>query len=266
LKMLDESDASVPRITWPQITAGALVVAVAALTTLIVVGSINHVDALATIALALAVVTFVTQIVVFIAQTWTTSQLNAETRAFLQELQSSAHGTERALNNHVNKLTDRLLGTLEAPRKEAESGVDLRERVREDVEEALSTRAPQVTDVTAGSSRKASAEDQRVLEDLLTYPSEAEGVESLKLLTQLSPMTVAVLRTFAEDERVNREGGTTPRLYLHPDHPFAEEAIDAGLLEYVGEDRRWARLTEKGRQACRLLLGQANPPDWLRRN
>jgi len=256
-----------PIISWPQLATAASILATGSLASLIIVLALKDTDALATVALSLAIVTFITQILVFVAQTWTTSQLNAETRGFLQELQTSAHGTEKALNAQVDKLTDHLLHSFESARKREDlsAGPGLRERVREDVAEALSVTRPLVTDVAASDSRVgASREDRRIAEELITFPAEEEGVELLKALRSLSPITVANLRAFAEDERVSRQLGGEPGLHLASDHPFSKEAIEAGLLEYDPSDHEWARLTEKGRQIARLFLGLGDPPSWMR--
>lgn len=260
-----------PAVTWQQIAAGSSVVAVGALASLIIVLALNDSDALATVALSLAIVTFITQILVFIAQTWTTSQLNAETRGFLQELQTSAHGTEKALNTQVDKLTDHILRNFESARKrdDGSSAGELRRRVREDVAEVLKSQPP-LSSAPAGLTPEpaVSDRDQRLLDELASFPDEEEGLQSLEVLKALSPITVSTLRRYGEDERKSREIGGDPGLPLADEHPFSKEAIEAGLLEYDTQTRGkdWARLTEKGRQVARLLVSAGEPPAWLRAN
>lgn len=258
-----------PRITWVQAFIAVSVVAVASLASLVIVASLNDSEALTTVALALAIVTFIIQIVVFIAQTWTTSQLNAETRGFLEELKASAHGTERALNTQVDKLTDHLLQSFETARKreDGSSGVELRQRLREDVFDALSASQDPSAAAPDLSGVGPSPDDQRVVKELLTMPDEQEGLKLVETMSGLPPLTVACLRSYAEDELRSRQLGNEPGLEVAKDHPFSQEAINAGLLEYVpvgmAPSGLWARLTEQGRQLARLMLGNGIP-DWLR--
>lgn len=271
--MQDKQTPPGPNVTWAQFAAAATVLAIGGLAALVIVASLKGSDALATVALSLAIIAFVTQILVFIAQTWTTSQLNAETRGFLESLKASAHGTEKAVNTQVDKLTNSLLSIVESLRKqEPGSGdADLRQTVRSDVVDALVSTQATLDTVTAPDvvAPQISANDQRVIDELLSIPDEEEGLELLNILRDLSPITVANIRMLADDELRSRQLGTEPGLPLAADHPFTKKAVDAGLAEYVlsdGDDSgdQWARLTDKGRQVARLMLGAGDPPAWLR--
>jgi hypothetical protein len=269
--MKDKPSFSGPHITWPQIAATATVLAIGGLTGLVIVAALKQDDALATVALSLAIITFVTQILVFIAQTWTTSQLNAETRGFLEQLKTSTHGTEKAVNTQVDKLTNHLISTFESLRKRdyGSGDSDLRESVREEVADVLSsTQNVSIQTVSGSSVASISSANERVIDELLSWPNEEEGQEYLRLLRTLSPIAVANIRMLADDELRSRQAGTEPGLPVAADHPFSEEIIGAGLAEYVPSPEnptdQWVRLTNMGRQVARLMMGAENPPGWLR--
>lgn len=99
-------------VSWSIIAFSATMLAVASTATLAVIATINDVDSLSTIALVLAILAFVIQIVVFIAQAWTSNQqmlqsqvLNADTRTLLVELQESARATNYLMTHNLIALS-----------------------------------------------------------------------------------------------------------------------------------------------------------------
>src|SRR5262245_33368932 len=97
---------------WSHIAVAASTIAVASLGTLTVIATVQRADTLATVALLLAILAFIIQIVVFIAQAWTSGQqmlqsqsMNADTQALLAELRETA----RATNDLLIRQFDRVL-------------------------------------------------------------------------------------------------------------------------------------------------------------
>ena len=101
-------DGDSVRVSLTAIAIGAGAVAAGAITALVVIAAVRKVETLTTVALALAIVAFVTQILLFIAQTWSSGHLNAETMGFLSELRTRSQGTEALLNKQIDKLTSSL--------------------------------------------------------------------------------------------------------------------------------------------------------------
>ena len=62
-------------ISWSAVTGGSAIIGVAAITALVIVAAIKKVDTLSAVALSLAILAFMTQIMVFTTQTWSTSKL-----------------------------------------------------------------------------------------------------------------------------------------------------------------------------------------------
>jgi hypothetical protein len=89
--------------------------ALACLGALVVVASVKDVDTLSTVALALAILAFVIQILIYIAQAWASNEqvrdsqrINAETRGLLAELSTHARDTNEVLRDHYTKIIDKV--------------------------------------------------------------------------------------------------------------------------------------------------------------
>ena len=117
----DQPPSGSINISWSAVAGGSAIIGVAAITALVIVAAIKKVDTLSAVALSLAILAFMTQIMVFTTQTWSTSKLNAETRGFLAELRTRSQGTEAMLNKQVDKLTDDLMGRASTARKRTSS-------------------------------------------------------------------------------------------------------------------------------------------------
>ncbi len=262
-------------VRWSVIAGGCAVVAVAAITGLVILAAVKKVDTLSAIALSLAIVAFMTQIMVFIAQTWSTSQLNAETRSFLAELRTRSQGTESLLNKQVDKLTDDLMGRAAAARKQASSPVEARALVRRDVERALSGSGP-VADATTmvdnfrqhqySARQMDPAETERIAKRLTTFPPVDEAQPLRETFSRLPPPAVGQLARFARDAyEVFHERTGVPGFPAAGGPTTAQKPlIDAGLLEDItkragvtnplGGNMPWLKLTDKGLEVARLLL------------
>jgi hypothetical protein len=91
-------------VSWSGLAFAAGALALASTSSLAIVATIVKADALSTIALALAILSFIIQIGLFIAQSWTSGQqvlhseeLNSDTRAILAEVRENARGTNQMI-------------------------------------------------------------------------------------------------------------------------------------------------------------------------
>jgi len=269
-------------VTWRAVAVVAFVIAASLAVALAVVASLNGADTLSTVALALAVLAFTTQILVFVADAWTTSRLNAETHGLLRELRTRAQGTEKTLSKQVDKLTAHILEGVSGELKSQGEPWDLRARVRQDVQEVLL----EINDEEAGvgidpasssalqeegvEPPQATPEEIRIVDMLVSFPDEEEGRATIGMLSELHPLAVATLKDFVRDEWRSRTLGEPVGLHLRPDHPFTDSLVERGLVETFQPDPEgdtWAALTERGRQAGRVMtapLMSNEIPAWLK--
>jgi hypothetical protein len=99
------------------VAIGAVTVAIAALAGLAVVATIKNADTLAVVALAVAIVTFVVQILVYIVQAAASSQqelraqeLHGRTTSTLSKIEEKAEGTRREVSTIRKEMLPALIG------------------------------------------------------------------------------------------------------------------------------------------------------------
>jgi hypothetical protein len=116
-------------VSLPAISIGAGLVGLSALVALIVVTIVTDTGALETIALVLAILSFSVQIVVYIAQAWTSSQqalraeqLNTQTRELIGRIEAASEGTTRMLEEQHTRVLNAVIGI--ATRTAQEEGAD----------------------------------------------------------------------------------------------------------------------------------------------
>jgi hypothetical protein len=104
-------------ISWKAVAIGATTVALAALAGLAIVSTIKNADTLSVVALAVAIVAFVIQILVFIAQAAASSQqelraqeLYGSTMSILSTIEEKAEGTRRDVSTINEKMLGAILG------------------------------------------------------------------------------------------------------------------------------------------------------------
>lgn len=264
------------RIAWKHVALGATLTAVSSLAALAVSVSITDADTLSTVALALAILAFVIQIMMFIAQSWVSDQqasqthaINAETMSALAELRTRAAGTQDILAKQADTamryaferqvVESRKLGL--STEKMAQS-IDLGDEgiTSEGYEEAT----------------EPSEEDVEIMSRLWEYPDEQSGVPMLPLFVDLSPIAGSTLKFLGEDELDSRRIGVRPGVRVKAeDSPGVVELMDRGLIEWVSgdevrhkmarprEDDRFIRLTPTGREVARFLTAAGRVPEYL---
>lgn len=270
---------------------GLLVVALG--TALVTVVSVRDLDALATLALTLAILAFLVQLVIFAVQLWISTQqdihsagLFSETKILLSSVQSSTNESLYMLREQLRPLI--LRGVDQALEQEMDVSKTkgdknqptptFAERVVQNVEDAV-VEAPSTVRQSLRPSRDATARALERLKarreaaaqsPLMTFPDASEGGPLLDALEHLTPPAAAYLGRFANDELESLMRGTEIGLKRRSvDDPLARELLGAGLIEMkpqpAGSDEvPMFVLTDHGRQVARLVSGQGVQPPWLR--
>jgi hypothetical protein len=268
-------------ITWKSVALVALALAVSSIAGIVIVATVKGADALATVALSLAVLAFVIQIVVFIAQTWTSGQqalqseqINTSTRALLAELQESARGTNRLLTNQFDKILERLLHVTEReigkslpPAQAVRVTEDVTRAIRRDIEPALRS-------LRSGDWVRPASDDDPDIERLLTtYPTEEEAAVDREAFASLTNEAQVDLQILARDELACLYGKGYPGQYQKDlQEPAVRELLAKGMVERADPpaitrglvDSQYIRLTEYGRRMARWRTGAGPRPEYLK--
>ncbi|MEU7760192.1 hypothetical protein [Micromonospora aurantiaca (nom. illeg.)] len=209
-------------LKWSVVAFASSSVALSAVGTLTVVAWYKNVDGLSTIALLLAILAFILQIVVFIAQSWTSGQqmvqsqaINADTRALLSELRESTNNTNQMLNQQYDKMLDRFVFTAEKTVGASVKGADgidfekLRERLQEDLSQVRAEAMPIASRRDVASPRPPSAQQRRMTRTLQTLPPERSVLDAhLEKLEKLSPVALAGVHDLGRDFIASTRSGT----------------------------------------------------------
>lgn len=265
--------SAVISLSWSGIAFGAGALALASTSSLAIVTTLSHVNALATIALALAILSFIIQIGLFVAQSWTSGQqvlhseeLNSDTRAILAEVRENARGTNRLISDQFERVLTHLLETTKRTVNESIKGPEA-ERLNARLDRELrNTLRKQISADPFPFSRELSARERDRLRLLQTVPVDsAERAASDAVLGSLSPAATVDLGALAKDEISNLEGGfPSNRGLFRSLIPQVDELLAAGLVEQVDRPRIFEGahpgqdyfvLTDKGRETGRLITG-----------
>jgi hypothetical protein len=280
-------------VQWRAVAITSCIVALAAIGALVVVATIKRADPLSTIALALAILAFVIQILVFVAQNWTTGAqmlqsqtLNTETKSLLVELRTSAQGTNAMLNEQFNKLLDRMLVTTRTAVEEAGGdSVDVG-RLRQRLASDLAPIWPTLTSVSVPpwvKDEKGMEEHSHFHEKLLTetmaerrkqlrtWPSETEVEQIIPIYHEISDEARDVLKKYAQDYYESLVPGGIPGM-LEPEHgdPAYSQLANAGLIVPIpspfGDQEAgnaFYVLSPLGFKVGRLLIAHGPAPEYL---
>jgi hypothetical protein len=259
----------------------------ATLTALVVVATRHEAGGLETVALELAVLAFIIQIIVFVAQVFAVNQqtargeeIYARMTGLLEGLRGTTQGTQETLQRYMGVLLRAATGAAseavaDAGPEEKFNPVEFERRVLQragEVARSEGERLPGLDLESAALSRPhtPSRDDQRKIDLLTSFPTEDEGREAYDMLLQLSPMAISVLQDFANDELDSLRGGFAPGLRKLPSAVVTSELTNGGFTEQVGEPSadgtRMTVLTPLGRDVARFLTARpAAVPEWLRR-
>lgn len=272
----------------------------AAITALIFVSAIRGVDALSTVALALAILAFVIQILFFIAQSATAAEqakqmmeLNADSRTLLEGVRSNVDQIKDLLREHFSYVLQKALdGRTPEEQAEPREGevdplhpdwrpdprVEFVDRPRDDPlfppgplsSELYRLLRPRLSYSPHIGPYPPDDRDLEIVRILDGFPDEEKGLELFNEISSLSPLEIAEMTRFVENEREARKRGI--RGYLMGDDDRGETLRARGLLEEVprhpdvmipGSGSVRVGLTSRGIEAGSLLIG-IDRPEWLR--
>jgi hypothetical protein len=276
-------------VPWAVLSMVLAVVALATLGTLAVVVGIKEIDVLSTVALALAILSFASQIIVTLIQSQQVAALNADTKSALAEIKAT---TSSLLSNQrdqfdvvlkavlrlavpaaVQDLRDETAQTDQGEDSTVESSElsqELEERLIARFEEVLrsSTTQPRAGRVLPKVDR--GSDDVRQL--MRTFPDEAAGRRAREALDGLSPRALSTLDRIGQ--QLKRTGNKDYIVTYHRKPTGMgmsfKELIEQGIIEEasapaLGEagTARY-RLTPPGLLGARVLTGEGETPEWVR--
>jgi hypothetical protein len=279
-----ESDSNV-EIPWLWVAAGSSTISLGALTTLVIIASVQKVDTLSTVALALAVIAFTAQLGLALwqgllaqAQAVQAERFNSETKAILAELRTSARHLSRTQSGQFDRLLESVLTVVPAAVQTVTFGGARKDvppsELARDITTAIKRAAvAEIQQVEAGEKSRGRAE-QGIHESLMdfynTYPEEKKGRELVTKLRSLDPLLAAFLGEIAADEISRIRFGLPLPFRIAEGGVLTEALVKAGIAVYCDppttvdtDDCRWVVLTEYGRDLIRVVVAPAPSPPWL---
>lgn len=244
---------------------------------LVVVTAIDDQDALSTVALALAILAFSAQLIVFIAQQNAAAEqgrrneeLYGSMQGVLAEIREKAAGTQA----DVRTINERMLGAIlsknlaETPSSSLDPSRVASQVAREVAQlgQRINVPEPKPSEMI-WPERRPTPDDERIVQSLRSFPPEDEVGNGLEILKQLAPADRVFLKGFGDDEINARRPGSPfdPSLPLS----MAANLTPFGLVEPYPPDLQpkdappIARLTDYGRSVARLLTAEGSPPPYL---
>lgn len=277
-KWKNHADSSYFRASWKTVAFGALGVSCALFASLVVVSFVTRADSLATIALMLAILSFVVQIMLFIADTFSSARRDqqaysvyADTQALLAKIDEKTNATNDVINQQLNKMIDRFMLNVKAVDLDGQDdatdgGVDAEEQARILIEEFRRTVSEVQREATASSApRKENFSRERsALIRIREWPSE----NLAKKLAQdgLSDLSLAgqdALRSAANDYARSLGTERIHGLPIRGNSEGFEELLKIGALTMGGAHPDVVRLTGMGKAAARLVLADGRIPDYI---
>jgi hypothetical protein len=254
---------------WTIIGSMGAILGIACLVGIIAVLALKESNTLADIALVMAIIAFIVQLVLSaiqnaITQTATreNQQLNYETSKILEEIKANAAANQSILARQFDTLLNALIRTgSTGPDQKTSADGDTDDESPTSRQEFLSR--PLAWPTLRGFGTSPVPEEERVINEIRSWPDEDKGIGYAEILDTLSPGAIAMLERYARDEITSRENGYAVGLQM-AGTPLAEsnygELSEAGLVE---ESDGMGRLTDLGRQVVRLLKAQDTPPPRL---
>ena len=236
---------------------GALTVALAALAALAIVATIKKTDPLSLVALAVAIVAFVVQILVFTVQAETSlrqdlraQELYGSTMSLLSTIAEKAEGTRR----DVNMINERMLGAI-LGKAISETVIASPSSSDADFGEIVAEKAMSL--VGASIMFPDQHRNANSYSDMYTFPGHSEVERVFSRVESLNAYELWVLSLLGRDQEQFELGNRDyPGIHV----PDPRHLIEKG---FVSEERAQGRfihmLTEDGRIAARLLLASEVP-------
>jgi hypothetical protein len=253
---------------------GVTLFGVSALVALSVVSSVRGADTLSVVALTLAILAFLVQIVVFIAQTLTSTQLNSQTARVLDEVQDLlGKRFDYLLRNAVERTSLEIEDSEDVPIQPADVA-NYEERLRDNFDALLRQQDDQhdgLRTFLGGKlprTRPVGTDEDATLARMRSWPGPDEAPGLARQYKALSPEARIRFQRYVEREVLQRSDGRTLGLRStssddQPD-PITQELVAAGLLEMkpgnaIPGVAPAYQLTPVGREVGRLIAGNPLP-------
>lgn len=263
--LLDDSpsEPGTIRIRLGVIAIASLLLTVASLTTLVIIVAIQGADLLSVVALALAVIAFSAQLIIYIVQAAQAAadnrrslQLHAELSALLSELRERTGRTQRS----VDTINERLLSAVIDKTQAVTGSVDA-ETVASTYAEAYRDTPPSAASPRSESSSNLwpdalpESQAQRIHAYMSAWPAADEVSEIEQTLKELDEDDRGHLQLYATD----LWRSTKPTAALGPGLLPHRALADRGLLEKV-KGWKLSTLSPKGMRIARLFTATGEAP------
>jgi hypothetical protein len=262
------SERGIIRLPLSALALGSGVVALASLGTLITVVAIKDVDALSTVALALAIIAFVVQLIVFVfqgieanRQSHDNQELHSRLMTVVSQIEERTQGTQKSLDNMNDRLLEALIGKASNEGLPPDSP-EFAQVVTDGL--SLNDASFRTTQPITHSGYPPPFEPdlaRRIHHELETWPRPDELSEIRATLKDLSDSAIGKLAAYARDllnntEETNRFVG--PGLTGSD----SEEGVKQGLVEKIPG---WSvyTLTPEGRRVGRVFTAIGEPPEGI---
>lgn len=273
------TDGALPgtiRIRLGVVAIASLLLTVAALTTLVIVVATTRADLLSVVALALAVIAFSAQLIIYIVQAGESSastrralELHAELNGLLSELRERTGSTQRSMEVINERLLEAAIGKAQADAPD--SGNEFAERVattyakaaRADDRDAAATNLREAIQVAKAGYPPALPEEEaaRVNKFMSEWPSADEVTDIVSTVEGLSSYAQESLEGMARD----LASSTTPDSPIGPGLARASTTQDDA--PYMRQVPGWDMyvLNDEGMRLARFFTAIGPPPPGAER-
>jgi len=264
---MNSGDRSTFSISWRNIAIGSLLLNLAAIAAISTISARSDSGALNTIALSLAIIAFVCQLLVYTVQSWQSSEqlrrseeLHASTLGLISDARARIENTESMVQTQHSELLRIVAQKSEGETLKASFTND------DEREDPAEVAVSQVQLSRDDSDRDASEYGRLVTQPPAAWPERSaffrDGVRELE---ELSEYEVAALALAASDHVRSTASGSEPGLsYGDTD----ARLIEMGLVREIsasshGQERRMVTTTEQGNEVSAIFLAPWPPPEAL---
>ncbi|MFJ6652817.1 hypothetical protein ACIQLJ_08490 [Microbacterium sp. NPDC091313] len=266
--MVDGGEPGTIRIRLGVVALASLLLAIAALTTLVIVVATTRADLLSVVALALAVIAFSAQLIIYVVQTIESAaasrrsmRLHEQLSGLLSELRERSGNTQRTIDRIDARLLDAVIGKARA--EGPTNAEDLAERVAEEYVRAVGQEQEPI-------SADSDADDEglfprplppgkaaRIHDYMSRWPTADEVPAVLEALQQMSGSVQRQLAVFALDDYES----TTPTSAMGPGLLRVEPLASTDLVTHGGSSGRSTVLSDRGRLIGRTFTARGDAPE-----
>ncbi|WP_182881646.1 hypothetical protein [Microbispora sp. H10949] len=249
------------RISWKIIALSSLLLNLGAIATVATMAATQSADALNTVALALAVIAFICQLIIFSIQTVQSGDqlkqaetLNRETSELLSEIRVRIEGTNQMVSSQYHELLRlSVLKSVSEVAKEATEGTMPKELDFDQVEQVFERAMDNFGPIKAHSSTSS----RSIPRDYLRWPEHEHIGDILNVLDSVGAGGRSIFLVEFMDEISSTTLGYPRGL---PRTSIDAPLIDAGLAEVDEEDPDTVVLTKFGRMAGSIYIASGPPP------